>query len=107
VWAAVSVDTARAESAAVGLWRARLAMTRNRCMHQAERSLAAVEMHGGYPAARFQKDARIFAARCQENVRALESLDALLGPTPRRAVPEAAPRRALPEAAPRREAVLV
>jgi hypothetical protein len=56
-------DPVTREAVAVGLWRARLAQTRNRCMYEAERSLAAAERLGSARRACQQEDARIYCRR--------------------------------------------
>jgi hypothetical protein len=48
------------EALAVGLWRTRLALTRNRCLYVAESSLAAAERLQRIRRACQQKDARIY-----------------------------------------------
>ena len=95
------------EALAVGLWRTRLAPTRNRCLYVAESSLAAAERLQHIRRECQQKDARIYVERCQDALLAVESIEAMTTPQPRRTVPDATPRRALAEVAePRREWVL-
>ena len=95
------------EAVAVAQWHARLSMARNRCLYEAEQSLEAAAHYGQINRPCQQKDARIYVQRCQDALLAVESIDRLTEPQPRRAVPESVPRRALPEAEPRRQWVTV
>ncbi|MDF2746757.1 MAG: hypothetical protein K0S98_1042 [Propionibacteriaceae bacterium] len=87
---------------AVALWRCRLQQNRTRCLYVAESSLAAAERLQHIKRHCQQKDARIYAERGWNAVRAVESIDAMTEPAPRRAQTEVPPRRALPQALPRR-----
>jgi hypothetical protein len=90
------------EAFAVGLWRNRLALTRNRCLYVAESSLSAAERLQHIRRECQQKDARIYCRRAQDALLAVASIDEMTETQPRRAVPDASPRRAYLEAAPRR-----
>jgi hypothetical protein len=52
------------EAVAVAQWHARLSMTRNRCLYEAEQSLEAAAHNGRINRPCQQKDARIFFWEC-------------------------------------------
>jgi hypothetical protein len=72
----------------------------------AESSLAAAERLQHIKRHCQQKDARIYAERGWNAVLAVESIDAMTEPAPRRAQTEVPPRGALPQALPRRGGVV-
>ena len=86
---------------AVALWRC-CRQTRARCPYAAEFSLAAAERLQGIKRPCQQKDARIYAEQGWDAVLAVESIDVMTKPAPRRAQPEVPPWRALLQALPRR-----
>jgi hypothetical protein len=82
------------EALAVALWRVRLHQTRTRCLYVSESSLAAAERLQHIKRPCQQKDTRIYAERGWNALRAVDSIDAMTEPAPRRAKPEVPPRRA-------------
>jgi hypothetical protein len=91
----------RSGAVAIALWRVRLHQTCIRCLAVAESSLGAAERLGSINRACQQKDARIYLQRGHDALQAVEFIDRLTEPAPRRVYPETAPRRAYPSATPR------